>query len=355
MTGRSTYIISFISRLKLPALAILMALAPALAEAQTGGFAGSYTRMGFGPRGMSAGNVLSGTDQQGIFAHYNPALSAYADGNQIDFSSALMAFDRTLHGFNATFPLPPQAGLSVGLLNANVSNIDGRSSSGYDTGEFSTNEFQLVVAFGLNISERLKIGTSVKAQLADFHEEISAARGVGFDVGIIAEPLSGLKTSLVVQDLLSGYTWNTEDLYGDQSSRNRSDDFPTRFKFGLTYESSPAWFVGAEFEIQRISSEIFRRNLVAGGPVSSSRNVDETVTSGRQLRFGGGYRIHERITARTGFEILHLDDINQSFKPSAGFSLHLPFDQYNPTIDYAWVREPTGIAHMHVLALQINL
>lgn len=354
MTRQSPRIKPSFARLILPVFGLLFALLPALAEAQTGGFAGSYTRMGFGPRGMATGNVLSGTDHQGIYSHYNPALAAHAGGNQIDFSSALMSFGRTLHGVNATFPLPPQAGLSVGLLNANVSGIDGRTSSGYDSGDFSTNEYQLFVSFGLNITERFRIGTNVKAQLADYHEEISPARGVGFDVGLIIEPMANLKTSLVVQDLLAGYNWNTEDLYGEQSSRNRSDDYPTRFKLGLTYDPVD-WFIGAEFEIQRISAEFFNRRLNETGPISSSRNVDERVTSGQQFRIGGGYRIHERITARTGLEVLNLDDINQSFKPSAGFSLHLPFDQYKPTIDYAWVREPTGIAHMHVLALQINL
>ncbi len=354
MTRTSPRIKATPTRLMLPVFALMFALLPALAEAQTGGFAGSYTRMGFGPRGMASGNVLSGTNQHGVYAHYNPALAAHATGNQVDFSSALMSFGRTLHGVNATFPLPPQAGLSVGLLNANVSGIDGRSSSGYDSGEFSTNEYQLFVAFGLNVGERVRIGTNVKAQLADYHEEVSPARGVGFDVGMIIEPFTNLKVSLVAQDLLAGYNWNTEDLYGEQSSRNRSDDFPTRFKFGLTYDPDE-WFVGAEFELQRINAEYFDRSLVTTGPVSSSRNVEDITSMEQQFRMGGGYRIHERITARTGFEIMNLDEVDQSFKPSAGFSLHLPFDRYEPTIDYAWVREPTGIAHMHVLALQINL
>ena len=340
---------------KLFSIIILFIGVPVLAEAQSGGFAGAYTRMGFGPRGMATGNVLSATGQHGIYAHYNPAVAALTQGNQIDLSSALMSYDRTLHSLNATFPLPPQAGLSVGLLNANVSDIDGRSSSGYDTGSLSTHEYQLFVAFGLNLGTRAQIGTSVKLQLADFHNDIGSARGAGFDVGLIVEPIQNLKASIVIQDLLATYNWNTDDLYGGQSSRNRGDDFPTRFKFGLTFEPSEEWFVASEFEVQRINSEVFIRSLTGDGPVRSSRNLDEIQTSEELFRIGGGYRVHERITARAGLEVGNLDDFEQSYKPSAGFSLHLPFDQYQPTIDYAWVREPTGISHMHVIAFQLNL
>lgn len=334
---------------------MLLITMPVVAEAQSGGFAGSYTRMGFGPKGMASGNALAGSTQQGIYAHYNPALSAHVDHTQIDLSSALMAFDRTLHGLNVTFPLPPLAGLSVGLLNANVSDIDGRTSSGYHTTDLSTHEYQMYVSFGLNLGERAQIGTSVKFQLADFHEEISSSTGTGFDLGLLLEPVDHLKASIVMQDVLAGYTWNTDDLYSSQDSRNRSDEFPTRFKFGLTYEPSPTWFASAEYEIQRIEAEVFGRSLDASGPVRSDRNIEDRITDARQFRAGGGYRVHERVTARAGLEILNLEDVNQSVKPSAGFSLHLPFDQYEPTIDYAWVREPAGISHMHVLAIQLNL
>lgn len=336
-------------------LALLFVGFPALAEAQTGGFAGSYTRMGFGPRGMASGNAMSAAAENGIYSHYNPALSAQVDNTQIDFSSALMSFDRTLHGLNVTFPLPPHAGLSVGLLNANVSDIDGRTSSGYDTGDLSTHEYQLFVSFGINLGRRARIGTSVKFLLADFHDDISSSTGTGFDIGLIVEPIDHLKAAIVAQDLIAGYTWNTDDLYSSQDSRNRSDEFPNRFKFNLTYEPSSDWFVSAEYEIQRIESEYFDRSVTGDAPARSRRNVDNIVTDEHQFRMGGGFRVHDRLTMRSGIEILNLDDVDQTFKPSAGFSLHLPFDQYEPTIDYAWVREPTGISHMHVLALQLNL
>ena len=40
---------------------------------------------------------------------------------------------------------------------------------------------------------------------------------------------------------------------------------------------------------------------------------------------------------------------------SAGFSINLPFDRFSPSIDYAFVREPYGVANMHVFAIRMNL
>ncbi len=325
--------------------------------AQSGGFSAAYTRMGFGARGMAMGNAMGTVTQEGVFSHYNPALAAFATGNQIDLGTALMSFDRSLHSLNVTFPLPPSAGLNIGLLNANVYDIDGRTSSGYHTEMLSTHEFQLFAAFGISLSPRVHLGISAKLHYASFFDDIDNATGAGFDIGLIAEPVRNWRIGLAVQDLISSYTWNTNPLYGTLGGRSRSDPIPVRFRFSSSYALPDlGLIVSSEYEVQRQESEIIER-VHAGGvvPPRNTSRLDDVTTSSQLFRIGAAWHAHERLTVRGGWEIMDLDYVAETHKLSAGFSVHLPYDAMRPSIDYAFVREPMGIAGMHVLTLRLFL
>ena len=327
------------------------------ALAQSGGFSGAYTRMGFGARGMAMGNALGTVSQEGIFAHYNPALASFSSENQLDFGTALMSFDRSLHSFNVTFPLPPSAGLNIGLLNANVYDIDGRTSSGYHTEMLSTHEFQLFAAFGLSVSPRLRIGVAAKLHYASFYDDIDNATGAGFDVGLVAHPTENWRIGFAVQDLISSYSWDTNPLYGTLGGRNRTDPIPVRFRVSSSYHITEiSLIVSSEYEIQRLESEVIERVQLDGAiPPQNSSRIDDVTTSSQLFRIGAAWSAHERFTLRAGWEIMDLEYLKETHKLSAGFSVHLPYDVMSPSVDYAFVREPLGIAGMHVLTLRLSL
>ncbi|MEX0686020.1 MAG: hypothetical protein WD267_08225 [Balneolales bacterium] len=326
-------------------------------QAQSGGFSGAYTRMGFGPRGIAMGDAMASVIHQGIYAHYNPALAASSTGNQIDMSTAAMRFDRSLSTINATFRLPPKAGLNIGLMNANVTNIDGRSQSGYHSEYMSTHEFQVFASFGLQVSEKVHLGVGIKGYLANYHEEVSNASGAGFDVGMLIKPFKNIQVGLTAQDLLAAYRWDTSDLYGSQNARNRTDHFPTRFKIAASWLSqNERLVISTELELRRLKSEIILNTSSSEtNPPQNRRMIESITTSSSLIRIGAAYQAHERITLRGGWQVGDLDIIAESHKPSAGFSVHLPFDKLQPSVDYAFVREPTGIAYMHVLALKLKI
>ncbi len=325
--------------------------------AQSGGFSGAYTRMGFGARGMAMGNAMGTVSQEGVFSHYNPALAAYATGNQIDIGTALMSFDRSLHSLNVTFPLPPSAGLNIGLLNANVYDIDGRTSSGYHTEMLSTHEFQLFAAFGLSISPRVHLGISAKLHYASFFDDIDNSTGAGFDIGLIVNPVRNWRVGLTVQDMISSYTWNTNPIYGTLGGRNRSDPLPVRFRFSTSYQFPDiGLIVSSEYEVQRQEAELMERSHMGGVvPPRNSSRIEDITTSSQLFRIGAAWSAHERITLRGGWEIMDLEYVKETHKLSAGFSVHLPYDAMSPSVDYAFVREPLGIAGMHVLTLRLSL
>ena len=326
-------------------------------HAQSGGFSGNFTRMGFGPRGMAMGNAMGTVTSEGIYAHYNPALASFVNNTQIELGTAIMAFDRSLHNLSATFSLPPSAGLNIGLINANVDNIDGRNTSGYHTDYLSTNEFQFFTAFGIALSERIRIGASVKLHLANYHNSLKNASGAGFDLGMIAEPLANWRIGLSVQDLLSEYSWNTVPIYGTQGGRNRSDAFPVRLRLGSSYYLAKYHLlISSEMEWQIQRSEYVEQS--AGNDILPPQNRSSATTltgSSTLLRFGAAWKAHERFTIRAGWEVTDLEYLSETHKISTGFSIHLPYDALKPSVDYAYVHEAGGIPGMHVMALRLTL
>lgn len=303
---------------------------PALA--QTGGSAGAFSRMGFGPRGMAMGNALTSVTDQGIYSYYNPALAAQiASDNQVDFSTAAMSFDRSFNTANGTFQMPPSAGISLSIINANVANIDGRSVDGYDTGTLKTHEYQIASALGIEISSGFSVGIGLKYLIADYHSDLSNAKTLALDFGALYTFSDRLKAGFTVKDLLASYNWNSSTLFGDDSS-GRIDDFPTQFQVGLSYYPFSGLLLSLE------SGHITHENF-----------------SANNFRIGSSYDLHERLTLRAGWQVDDLSSLTNSNHFSTGFSVHLPFDFLSPSMDYAFIQERNYISFMHTFGLRLNL
>jgi len=337
-------------------LFILITFAGNSAYAQAGGFAGEFTRIGFGPRGMAMGNAMIAVSDEGSYAYYNPALAAHPSPNgvQIDISTFLMEFDRQIHNVNAQFRLSPTASFNFGLINARVSDIDGRTQSGFHTESLSTDEYQLLSNFGLRISENIWGGIGFKINFADLNEDVTTNTAVGIDLGLYAYIFDGFTAGFAIQDLFTSYDTNTENLFGDNAG-NSNQNFPTRFKIGAAYRPLTKLLVSSEYEIRSQSSEVVRSavELFEGIPTVITRR-ENVNTSSQFLRFGSRYLIHESITLRSGLQLIDLEFETETIF-SAGFSLHLPFDKFKPSIDYAFYREPNNISNIHVFALRLHI
>ena len=325
--------------------------------AQNGGYVGSYTRMGFGPRGMAMGNAMTSVEDEGIYGHYNPALAAGINDNQIDISAAAMTFNRSLNALNVTFKLPPDAGLDIGILNAGVSSIDGRSNSGYHTENFSTREYQFFADFGLRLTTKLQAGIGIKFSYANYYKTVPSALGTGFDIGLLYHPTSRLAIGLAVQDMLSYYRWDTQKLYNTLGSLQTKDKFPTRLKMGISYRFlNNKLLIAADFEDRIQYADALSYQITDNAGIPTQYLVSQSVTNNsQQLRLGTAYRLDKRFTLRAGWQWNDLSNPGNSNTPSLGFSIHLPFDKFSPSIDYAFIREPNGLAFMHVFALRLIL
>ncbi len=337
-------------------LLFLLLSTPIALFAQSGGFAGSHTRLGFNPRGIGMGNALVSVTDEGIYTYHNPAHAADVTATQIDIGSAVMGFGRSMNTLGVALRLPPNAGLYVGVMNANVKDIDGRTSSGYHTQMYSIHDYQLFTSFGIKPGKNVRLGATLKLNFADYHEDVSASQAFGMDLGMLITPSEKLKIGFAVQDLFAETIWNTADLYGAAGSTNTSNSWPTRVTLGASYRTSNVFLVSMELEQQIQNSVVIQRAVETefDYPIPFDRETDIS-TSTRKLRVGARHHIHERLTLRAGYHIGDLGYFEDNQRMSLGFSVHLPFDVMSPSVDYSVTREPGGISFMHAFAIRLNL
>jgi hypothetical protein len=333
----------------------ILLFTPIILHAQDGGFAGGAFHMGYSAKGMAMGNSMSAVTSQGIYSFYNPALAASkTDFRQTDLSIASLEFDRYLQTAGVHFQLPPSAGISIMIIHSGIQDIDGRSISGYPTGRFDAADLQLRADFGIRLSEIVYGGIGLKFSLADYHPELNKATSFGIDLGMLLKTKSDLNFAFTIKDLFAGYKWNSQSLYGQDQAQNTLDEFPIRLTLGSSYEASK-WTVSAEYEYvisktDYITDQII---LIEGKPTYEA--ITEEVTSTlSQLRIGTSIVLHERFSILGGWGLPSFENAD-SWNLSAGFSIHLPFDYLQPTIDYAFVKEPYRISNIHMFTLRLKI
>lgn len=334
---------------------ILMLGLPVELFAQNGGFAGASTRIGFSARGMAMSNAMTATTSEGAFSYYNPAHSALEIGDrQTDFTVGALQFDRVFQSTGIKFQLPPTAGISFHLLRTGVNDFDGRTQSGYHTENFDISEYQLASSFGIRLSDRMNGGIGLKFGLANYHEDLDNPISLGVDLGLLYEVTSSINFAASVKDLFANYSWNSQRLYNLDQSRNVVNEFPTRIIFGLAWQSQNLT-VSGDFEIQAYNSEISKEEIfIENGFPTVISSTELINTSSTQLRIGTSWRAHERVTLRGGWNLPETTEFD-SWGLSSGFSIHLPFDVFSPSIDYAFVMEPYRISNMHVFSIRLHL
>lgn len=332
--------------------AMLSIVATADVAAQSPGAVG---RMGFGARGIGLGNALV-ADASGLGSpFYNPALAPITERQNVEASVGLMSFDRRMQFLQFAAPMRPRAGIAAGLIHAGVTGIDGRDNSGYHTGELSSDEYALFLAFGTRVSRSVSIGLNLQVFRADLFETLPAVNSIGIDLGVLVRPSDVLTIGIVLDDLLARYSWDTAGMYG-ASGRTTSDRFPARLRLGATYHL-PVYQVRVFGEAEaRISPrEERRRNSVFpdGEPV---RIVDDQpITVGSSFgRMGIEWMPRQEFALRAGIDRMFQDGFDAA-RPSAGLMLEQPLGNLLLRAEYGAVLEPYDAGLAHLLSLRVYL
>lgn len=303
---------------------------------------GSFSRMGFGARGIGIGNAMSSITEGNLVSYYNPALIVYQENNSFQTSYSFLSLDRSLNFLNFTRKFDfysskdssdgnkkprATAGITLGLINAGVSEIDGRDNQGIKTGELSTSENQFFLGLANKFSDKLSVGIAVKFYYYKLYEDIKS-NSVGFDIGLLYRFNDHWNAALMIADINSKYKWDTAPIYELQGSKY-DDVFPLLKKAAVSYRNKElGLIVSAEFENSNAETNI--------------------------LRLGTEYNIFENLFVRAGIDQLNLSNIDFLPKLSTGFSYFKAVGNLTIGVEYAFMMEQYSPYDRHIAGLVLN-
>lgn len=316
--------------------------------------AGAFSRLGFGARGMAMSNALIADNSGATSPYYNPALAPFTSRQNLQASVAFLTFDRQLEFLQFASPLPPVAGVAAGLIHAGVSDIDGRSSSGFHTENHSTDEYAAFLAFGLKLGKKASMGLGLQLFRADLFDGLPVVNSIGIDLGFTVQVSESLNLGFVADDLLAKYSWDSSSLYSSGGKRT-TDNFPVRLRLGASYQLMEGKArVLAEFESRTSTLEYRTREIEDIGNESIEiTSVEEFTIQDSQLRIGGEFQLSAPFSIRAGVD--RIGDSFEGMRPSAGFVLAQPLGELLFWVEYAFALEPYNTGTMHVMTLRLFL
>ncbi|MFI5251883.1 MAG: PorV/PorQ family protein [Bacteroidota bacterium] len=295
-----------------------------LLPAQNDGTGGSFTRLGFGARGMGMGNALTAVREGAVQTYYNPSLASFSEQRTGSLTTSFLSFDRYLNFLSYTQAVQPTAGISGGIINSGVRNIDGRDANGNHTDYYSTTDNEFYLAFANRMTENLSLGVSVKLFYSKLFDQISTTT-VGFDIGAFYRLSPEWNIGGVIQDVGTKYKWDSKPIY-DIDGKIVTDNFPQLRRLGVCYApASNIGIIALDFE--------------------NSSEGSNMIKIGAEINFVPSF------TVRGGVDRWILSGNNPGAKPTFGFSLNNSFTKWTPSITYAYVVEPFSPQNMHILTL----
>ncbi|HOJ17302.1 MAG TPA: hypothetical protein PLT92_01920 [Ignavibacteriaceae bacterium] len=300
---------------------------------------GAFSRMGFGARGIAMGNSVSAVKQGNLVSYYNPALSVFQEDNSFNATYSFLSLDRSLNFINFTRRFDfysvkdsanenqkprSTAGLSLGLINAGVSDIDARDNQGFKRDPLSTSENQFFIGVAIKFSEKIAAGLNAKFYYYKLYEDVTTT-SFGIDLGMVYTLNKNLSFSFVMTDLNSKYKFNSSSVYSTEGIETENK-FPLTKRVGASYifDNIPL-ILASEFVFDNYGSKI--------------------------IRFGGEYEIYDVLKLRAGLDNLHLNNFDQPVRPSFGFSFMKVFKPLKISFDYAFALEPYTAMDRHIIGL----
>jgi hypothetical protein len=332
----------------------LFICATSFSFAQIGGKAGAYSRMGFGARGMAMGNALTAVTSGDATSYYNPATIPFAEYRSATLSFGILSFDRRLNFLGFTQPLgggetmvndtvrrSPRAGISFGIINSGVSNIDGRDSDGEPTGSLQTSENQAFLGFATQLKNGFAIGVNVKFLYHHLYTNVNSTT-FGIDAGLLYPVNEHLTIGAAAKDFISKYAWNTNTIYGENGTQV-DDTFPQLYSIGACYKLPNALGIVA-LDAQFSNQSTF--TLKFGSEVSLLKTeLREPDTQ--------GFVLQPELLVRAGIDRIDVKEKGTGIRPTFGFSLRQSFDNLTPALNYAFVLEPFATSGMHMISLSM--
>jgi len=275
---------------------------------------------------MGMGNAMTAVTDGDVVGYYNPALLPWLNERHAAASLGILSLDRKLNFLEFSQALPPEAGASFGIINAGVSDIDGRDNDGLPTGPLQTSENQVLLGFGIRVKAGFSVGISLKLYYYHLYTDVTSVTA-GLDIGALYPVNESLTLGATVRDINSKYKWDTSTLYGQQG-QSSEEKFPLLYTFGAAYRLPDTMAIlSADIEVSNV----------------------QTLTA----RAGVEVPLIPEFTVRAGIDRLDLKEKGNGIRPAFGFTARKALGGWTPSIVYAYVVEPFTTAGMHVISLSV--
>lgn len=305
---------------------------------------GAFSRLGFGARGLAMGNAMTAVNSGYLNSYYNPALNPFNVDNSVQLGYSFLSLDRNLNFLqlsktfvfykkdsigNRIAELHSLSGVSIGLINFGVSDIDGRDNSGLPTKKYSTSENQLFLSVGIQPSNKVSIGITAKYYYYSLFDKMTSS-SLGFDFGFLYVINDKFSVGGYLGDVNSKYRWDSTPIYGEDGNSNTIDYFPLIKRIGLCYK-------------------------VPSGLGIFSIDFESTSYGTSIIKIGAEIKVIEFLRLRAGIDRINLKNSDMIPKPGFGLEIthHLANKLFN--LNYAFVVEPYAPSNQHILTLGFKL
>ncbi len=260
----------------------------------------SFSRLGFGSRGIALSNAMNSMIYGEVTGYYNPAVLTFSNSKTASLTLGILSLDRELDFIHYTQSLYPTAGFSIFLIRAGVKNIDSRDVDGYQIEVLNTSEFQLGFAFSNKITEKLSAGLSLKFYYNKLYREMKT-QTLGIDFGVLIKLSDNLTIGASIHDLNAKYKWDSSIIY-QEKGRTIVETFPKTTRLGLTYALKDILLTSVEYDnigkekLFNLGSELyplhfvtdkFKQNLsIRGGMQISQSYLDFSLGFGINRKIG---------------------------------------------------------------------
>ena len=199
-------------------------------------YTGSSSRYGYSARSFSLADAMIADKYHTFQSFSNPSSLNQCNGTNYGISFFNMSLNRSIQTFYFSKGLPGDAGLSVAILRAGVSNFIGKDSFNNPTQNISMSDYYGLLSFGLK-----GFGLSIKMHYSNLyvnedHTDKYSANSIVLDFGWSKSFIQDqLKIALKAENMINPYL-NWEVDIADGFSHSYSEDYPLILSVGAMYK-----------------------------------------------------------------------------------------------------------------------
>ncbi|MCX7835252.1 MAG: hypothetical protein N2450_04185 [bacterium] len=306
---------------------VLIFIDNGLTQPNIGGSAGAFQRIGLSGRTKAMGNAGTAIAQGYSTAFDNPAFLPIQSSMQLGITMHKLALDRKFSHLAWMTPLKGEAGLSLSWMNAGVEEIDSRDVDGKHIEFLSYFDNAFALGFGISpVPKKMSLGINFKVFYALFpklkeNNQSIKSTGIGFDIGVRYQFIKQVTIGVMLKDIASKYTWNTDGYWSQGSTK--VDKIPLQTSLGISFTNK-------------------QTTLTIDGQITKQRRI---------IRLGGEYVVWNdqwlTMALRTG-----LDGLSPTF--GCGFRWSMVRD-FETSLDYGYIIERIAPENTHILTWTVYI